>query len=438
MFKYKNVLIYGYSASGKAVERVLINMEVNYKIYDDKMGLGGGKYLFKLKKEEIKKFDLIVISPAVSIFNKHIVFAESVGIRVISELEFGFLMCPYPIIAVTGTNGKTTVTKLIEHVLNCSGYSAKALGNVGEPLTKVVNYKKLDFVVAEVSSFQLEATYKFKPYIGVLLNIDADHIDRHKTFNNYVNLKASLFKNCNSECFAILNNQKEILDSLNSTLAKKVVLNKDCAVINGQIVFGGEPVFGIDDFEDFTYLDNILAVVAVLKIIGLKNEEILMGINTFKGLEHRLEFVDKINNVSFYDDSKATNPHATIGATKKLNKFNHITLLLGGKDKNLDFENLINNLPNNVTKIVAFGEARKKIAKHAKNKIETSVESNLKSAVFKAVKTTKSGDAILLSPACASFDEFENYAKRGEYFKNLVAELKVLNYTTLNSSGEVC
>jgi UDP-N-acetylmuramoylalanine--D-glutamate ligase len=168
MFKYKNVLIYGYGASGKAVERVLIEKDVNYKIYDDNKRLGGGKYLFSLKKADILNFDLIILSPGVSIFNKYVRFAESVGVRVISELEFGFLMCPYPIIAVTGTNGKTTVTKMLEHVLNLSGLNVKALGNVGEPLSEVVNYKQLDFVVCEVSSFQLEATYKFKPFINTI------------------------------------------------------------------------------------------------------------------------------------------------------------------------------------------------------------------------------------------------------------------------------
>lgn len=437
MFKYKNVLIYGYSTSGKAVEKVLIEWEVNYKIYDDNMGLGGGKYLFKLKKEDIKKFDLIVISPAISIFNKYIKYAESEGIRVISELEFGYLLCPYPIIAVTGTNGKTTVTKLIEHILNSSGYSAKALGNVGEPLTDVRNYDKLDFAVVEVSSFQLEATYKFKPYIGVLLNVDADHIDRHKTLENYINLKLSLFKNCNAECFAIVNNQPEILNGMKDCLVKQIVLNKDCNVVNNKIIFNEEEIFDLSEIKNFTYLENILAVVSVLKIIGLNNNEILNGINSFKNLEHRVEFVSKINNVSYYDDSKATNPHATIGATNKLKNFSQITLLLGGKNKNLNFDDLMKHLPQNVTKIVAFGESRKKIAKSSKNKIETFVEPNLKGAIFKASKITKSGDAVLLSPACASFDEFSSYIERGNYFKQIVGEIKNI-YTMQNLNGEIC
>lgn len=436
MFKYKNVLIYGYAASGKAVERVLIEKDINYKIYDDNMRLGGGKYLFQLKKADVKKFDLIVISPAVSIFNKIIKFAELEGIKVISELEFGYLICPYPIIAVTGTNGKTTVVKMIEHCLNNSGLTVKALGNVGEPLSEVGNYEKLDYVICEVSSFQLEATYKFKPQIGVLLNVDYDHIDRHKTYENYVNLKLSLFKNCNSENYAVINNQSEILKGLNNTATKKVVLNDSCKLDGGFILFNGEKVCHINDLKHSTYLTNVLAVVSVLKIVGVENNKIVNGINSFKYLNHRLEFIDKVNNIEFYNDSKATNPHATLGAVSRLNTNQNITLMLGGSNKNLKFENLINKLPNNVTKIIAFGGCRKQIFKAAKQKINTVQCPNLKSAFLTAVKQTKAGGVVLLSPACASFDEFNNYAERGNLFKTLVNELKLVNCSA--DCGEVC
>ena len=437
MFNYKNVLIYGYAASGKAVERILIDKDVNYKIYDDNMHLGGGKYLFQLKKSDIKKFDLIVISPAVSIFNKLIMFAESEGIRVISELEFGFLFCPYPIIAVTGTNGKTTVVKMLEHVLNLSGLKVKALGNVGEPLSEVVNYKKLDYVVCEVSSFQLEATYKFKPNIGVILNVDQDHIDRHKTFNNYLNLKLSLFKNCNLENYAVINNQSEIVNGIATNAVNKVVLNKNCVLNKDYIMFNNEKVCHIKDLNYSTYLSNVLAVVSVLKLIGVENEKIVMGINTFKNLSHRLEFVDKVNNVEYYNDSKATNPHATLGAVNLLKSDKNITLLLGGQDKDFDFNGLIEKMPNNIKTIIAFGSARKKIFKASKLKINTLVCSNLKTAFLTAVKQTKSGGVVLLSPACASFDEFSGYAERGKFFKELVNELKIINYNS-DSCGEVC
>lgn len=433
MFKYKNVLIYGYSTSGKAVERVLINMDINYRIYDDNMKLGGGKYLFKLSKADIKKFDLIVVSPGVSIFNKKIMYAESEGIRVISELEFGYLICPYPIIAVTGTNGKTTVVKMIEHILNVSGYNVKALGNVGQPLTEVVNYENLDFVIAEVSSFQLEATYKFKPYIGVLLNIDDDHLDRHKSFENYLRLKVGLFKNCNSKDFAVLGGQNEIINNFKNVVFTKYVLGQDCFVQNDDIVYEDEVVCKLSELNDVTYIDNVLAVISVLKIIGLDNAKIVAGINTFVGLSHRLEFVEEIDGVVYYNDSKSTNPHATINAVKKLNNYENITLLLGGQDKGFDFAKLISNLPSNVKRIVAFGKAKKKIAKVCREKIECYVYQKMADAVYQAKLITEDG-VVLLSPACASFDEFDSYAHRGDCFKK-----QVLSFgESTMSKGEVC
>ncbi len=380
------------------------------------MRLGGGKYLFKLKKDEIKKFDLIVVSPKIPIYNKFITYAESIGIKVISELEFGFLMCPYPIIAITGTNGKTTVTKLIEHVLNVSKLKVKALGNIGEPLSNVSNYKNLDYVICEVSSFQLELVYKFKPFIGVITNIESDHLDRHKTLQNYTYLKTSLFKNCNNQCYAVVNNQTEVLNNLTDCLAKKIVLNSDCKVEDKKIFYQNDKLFNVSELNDCTYLSNILAAISVFKILGISNDEILTGINTFKSLNHRLEFVDKIDDVSYYNDSKATNPHATMSALKKLKDSQDIILLLGGQDKGLDFEVLINSLSKNVSKLIAFGEARKKIYKYSKNLFDTSVHANLKSAVYDAFDCSRPNSVVLFSPACASFDEFNNYEERGGLF----------------------
>ncbi|HBP43220.1 MAG TPA: UDP-N-acetylmuramoyl-L-alanine--D-glutamate ligase, partial [Clostridiales bacterium] len=331
--------------------------------------------------------------------------------------------CPYPIIAVTGTNGKTTVVKLLEHCLNSAGYTTKTLGNVGEPLTEIINYEKLDFAIVEVSSFQLEAVYKFKPYIGVLLNIDEDHLDRHKTMQNYINLKIGLFKNCDSHCYAVINNQQEILDNFDNNTVNKIIVNKDCYINNEEVVYQDEVLCKVDEINDFTFMDNVLSTISVLKIIGLDNKKILLGLNTFLGLEHRLEYVDTINNNIFYNDSKATNPHSTINAVRKLNQYNNITLLLGGQDKDFDFSKMIDNLPDNVKNIVCFGKCRKKILHSIKNKTMAHIQPDLKSAVIYANSITHDG-VILLSPACASFDEFSGFEQRGTYFKQIVASLK--------------
>ncbi len=419
MKKYKNVLIYGYSKSGKAVEKILINNNVNYKIFDDNMRLGGGKYIFRLTKKEIAKFDLIIISPAISIFNKLIVYAEHIGIRVISELEFGFLNCPYKIIAVTGTNGKTTTTQLINHVLNNSGFSSVALGNVGEPLSSVINYTNLDYVVCEVSSFQLEATYKFKPEIGVILNIDNDHIDRHKTLNNYIDLKIGMFKNCNENQLAILNSEPNILKNSYKISATKTFLNHDIKIEDGFVVYKQEKLFEFSKLIDVTFASNVLAAIAVFKALNISNDKIISGINSFCKPDHRLQVVNLINGVEYVNDSKATNPHATLAATKKISS--ETILLLGGKDKNLNFEDLLKNLPTTVKHIVCFGQVRKKIFKIAKKLNKTcDITTTLKNAVLKAKNIATAGQVVLLSPACASFDEFLNYAERGKCFVDVV------------------
>ena len=419
MKNYRNVLIFGYSKSGKAVEKILISHNVEYKIFDDNMRLGGGKYIFKLTKKEIAKFDLIIISPAISIFNKYVVYAEKIGIRVISELEFGFLNCPYKIIAVTGTNGKTTTTCLINHVLNASGYKSVALGNVGDPLSLVVNYSDLDYVVTEVSSFQLEASYKFKPDIGIILNIDSDHIDRHKTLDNYINLKIGMFKNCNENQVAILNYERNILKNINKINATKLFINSDIKCVDGKIYLKNELLFNLDEIKNPTFIDNILASIAVFKTIGISNQNIIKGINSYQLPKHRMEFVNLIDGVEYINDSKATNPHATMAAVEKINK--DIILLLGGHDKDISFEPMLKKMPSKVKTLICFGECRKKINKLAKKlNLNSIMASNLESAVIMAKKLAISGQTVLLSPACSSFDEFSSYKERGVKFAKIV------------------
>lgn len=437
MKNYRNVLIFGYSKSGKAVEKILVANNVNYKIFDNNMRLGGGKYIFKLTKKEISKFDLIIISPAISIYNKYIVYAEKVGIRVISELEFGYLNCGFKIIAVTGTNGKTTTTCLINHVLNLSGLSSVALGNVGDPLSLVVNYTDLDYVVCEVSSFQLEACYKFKPDIGIILNIDSDHIDRHKTLDNYINLKVGMFKNCNKNQVAILGHDKNIITNANKINAKKLFINNDVKVENSKIYYLDEYLFGLDEIKNLTFIDNILASIAVFKVLGISNNNILKGINSFTLPEHRMEFVNLIDGVEYINDSKATNPHATMGAVQKINK--DIVLLLGGFDKQIDFNELFKSMPKKVKTIICFGACRKKLNKLAKKfELNAVVAKGLESAVIMAKKLATSGQVVLLSPACSSFDEFSNYKERGKKFREVVNNFLGEQENKFNSTGEIC
>ena len=208
-FDYKNILIMGHGESGQAVEEIVKKLEINYMIYDAGKKIDGANYCSKLSRKIIAKFDLIVVSPGISVFNKYIVMAEKMGIKVVGELEFGYWFTDSPVIAITGTNGKTTTTKLIGEIVS-QKFEADTFGNIGVPLSTAYN-QVLDYLICEVSSFQLETTYSFNPYISVILNIGEDHLDRHKSFEEYVNYKISLLKNCTEKSIVILNADDKII-----------------------------------------------------------------------------------------------------------------------------------------------------------------------------------------------------------------------------------
>ena len=224
-FDYKNILIMGHGVSGKAVEEIVKKLQVDYMIYDAGKKIDGGNYCSKLSKKMIAKFDLIVVSPGISVYNKYIVMAEKMCIKVVGELEFGYWFTDSPVIAITGTNGKTTTTKLINDIVS-STFESDAFGNIGVPLSTAYN-QVLDYLVCEVSSFQLETTYSFKPYISVILNIGEDHIDRHKTIENYIKCKLGLLKNCTERSIVVLNaDDKLLMQRTESITAKKYYISK--------------------------------------------------------------------------------------------------------------------------------------------------------------------------------------------------------------------
>lgn len=422
-FDYKNILIFGYSKSGKAVEEVLKDIGAKYKIYDDKIKISGGLYLSKLNYKNLKQFDLIVLSPGVSVYNKKVQLAERMGIKVISELEFGFWFTSAEIIAVTGTNGKTTTTTLINDVLNMAGYKSGAYGNIGNPLSSA--YKKdLDYIVCEVSSFQLETTDKFVGKIGILLNIAEDHINRHKTFKNYVDCKKGLFKNCSTTDYALIGNNSPLCDKIANDVVAKVFRfgqnNEELTVKDNKIYLNGEKLCEISKkLMNFTYVDNILAVIGVMSILNIPFD-LINKLSLPSKMKNRMEVFLKCGGKTYINDSKATNPDATKKAVESIK--GDVILLLGGCDKNVSFCDLINTLPTSVKNVVVFGEVAKKIVKELKksgNK-NFAVFKSLGSAVDYVVNIANKGDTVLFSPANASFDEFSNYEERGGFFKNRV------------------
>lgn len=432
-FDYKNILIYGYGKSGKAVENVLKDIGKKYMIFDKKMKINGGYFLSKLSRKIIKQFDLIVISPAIPIDDKMLKIAENTGIKIIGELEFGFWFTSADVIAVTGTNGKTTTTHLINLALNKLGFKAGEYGNIGNPLTEA--YKKdLDYIVCEVSSFQLESTDKFAPYVSVLTNISQDHLNRHKTFEKYVKLKQSIFKNSDPSDIAILNGKDEICKNIAKNISGKVVefnSEKGYHEENGTVYFKCEKMFELNDnIKKYTYIENILACISVLDLLGL-NASIINELQLDE-THHRMEKFLTYNGVEYINDSKATNPHSTLKALGEIS--GDIVLLLGGSDKDFDFTLLVKSLPENVRKIITFGQAGKKIHKICKKfGKSTTYEKTLQNVINHIDGVTKFGDTVLLSPACASFDEFLNYEERGDFFKKSIENMVRQNENIKNN-----
>ena len=430
-FDYKNILIMGYGESGQAVEVIIKKLkEVTYKIYDKNKKISGGNYLSKLSKKLIEEFDLIVVSPGISVYNKYIVYAEKIGVKVIGELEFGYWFTSSPVIAITGTNGKTTTTTLTNSIL-LNKFDTGAYGNIGTPLSRAFDSEH-DYLVCEVSSFQLETTYIFKPYISVILNIAEDHIDRHKNFENYINCKLGLIKNCNEKSLIILNaDDKIIMERTQNFRAKKYYISqlnkvRGVYISNGKIYANIKNVEEIIDVDEIGHLYGVMQDVLASILIGLlmkvEKVDIIKSIKNFEVAPHRMQLIASKNNIKYVDDSKSTNVHSSMNALSIVK--DRVVLLLGGEDKSLNFAPIFEKYKDNIDTLIVFGRARKKINKIAEKYDLTNIKvcKNFRSAVLTACEEAKENNVVLLSPACTSFDEFSGYAERGEAFTKIVRE----------------
>ncbi len=429
-FDYKNILIMGYGKSGQAVENIVKKLgNVTYQIYDQGKKINGGKYTSKLSKKFIRQFDLLVVSPGISVYNKYISYAEKVGIKVIGELEFGYWFTESPVIAITGTNGKTTTTSLVNDIVS-KKYEAGAYGNIGMPLSDAHNIK-LDYLVCEVSSFQLETTCMFTPYISVILNIAEDHLDRHKNMENYIKCKLGLLKNCTENSLIVLNaDDKIIMERTAGMKAKKYYISmyekvKGVYIHNGKIYAclnnKPEKIIDIDAISHLnSVLQDVLASILVGLLVKVDKEAIIEAVNSFRVKSHRLELIATHNNITYIDDSKSTNVHSTLNALSVVK--NKVVLLLGGENKELNFSPIFEQYRDKIDGIVVFGKTRKKIYKTGQKfgfeKI--AVAKTFVEAVKLACESAVENNIVLLSPACSSFDEFSSYAERGETFAKVV------------------
>src|SRR5438874_3443653 len=379
--------------------------------------------------------DLNVVSPCVPSDQPQLQQARALGIPIIGEVDLACRFLQGKIIAITGSNGKTTTTTLVGEILSKSGKKTLVGGNIGTPVISLAGQSSPDtLVVLEISSFQLETIQQFHPWIAAILNITPDHLDRHRTFQAYVDAKARIFENQQPDDFAVLNADDPagagLKSKVKSTLhwfSRKQQVENGAYLKNGQIVFrsGGREtqVLLVSDIrlKGAHNLENVLAAVCVTMIAGCEPQQVRQAVAEFQGVEHRLEQAAIVNGVAFYNDSKATNVDATI---KALESFpGNIHLILGGKDKGSDYTVLNALLRQRVKRVYTIGAAAEKIESQVKDAAEIVHAESLDSAVQRASASAQPGDIVLLAPACASFDQFRNYEQRGKVFKALVQRL---------------
>ena len=449
-FKNKNTLVVGLARSGVSAANLLHKLGANVTVTDEK---GEDELLENIKRlskgvslklgghdsVNINEIDLTIISPGVPWDSPFLNKLRRKGIRIMSEVEFAFQQLQAPFIAITGTNGKTTTTTLTGEMLKRGGKKVFVGGNIGNPLCEeVLNGGKSELVLSEISTFQMEGIETFKPYISAILNITPDHLDRHESMDEYIELKKRVFINQDENDYMILNLDDEIAAGFSTEVrGKKVFFSRLKEVENGAFVREDKIIFKNDGREETVCslkdlkligvhnIENTLASVAISGICGISGKIMRDVISEFKGIKHRMELVREIRGIRFINDSKGTNVGATV---KSLQSFNEpIILIAGGKDKGSDYLPLKGLIEDRVKFLILIGDAKKKIAKNLngfKNRIEADT---LENAVKEGYKRAKSGDIVLLSPACASFDMFRDYEDRGEQFKEIVNGLKIEN-----------
>jgi UDP-N-acetylmuramoylalanine--D-glutamate ligase len=378
--------------------------------------------------------DLIVVSPGVPVDSPPLVQARSLGEPVIGEIELASQFLPKNIVAITGSNGKTTTTTLAGEIIAAGGFSTAVGGNIGTPAISLVEQAKPETVVVlEVSSFQLETIRTFRPKVAVVLNITPDHLDRHRTFEAYTNAKARIFENQRPEDFAVLNADDIASAALASRsqaqvfwISHKKEVKQGTYVRDGRIFFrdskGQHEIMQTSEIplKGGHNVENVLAAVCVGALTGCDAGSIATAVRNFKAVEHRLEYVATIRGVEYYNDSKATNVDATIKALESFPA--NVHLILGGKDKDSDYTQLNDLLKQRVKRVYTIGAAAEKIESQIKG-VEFDHSETLETALRRASAIAASGDVVLLAPACASFDQFQNYEHRGRVFKEVVHSL---------------
>lgn len=452
--KNKNVLIIGAGESGKSAAKLCSQLGAQVTIYDEKTELDlqqttkeleeyqinmvyeVNKELLNFLEMENSNRDIVIPSPGFNATSLKKLKERAGKTNVIGEIELGFRFCPCPIVAVTGTNGKSTTATLINKLINSTERKSWLCGNIGIGFAdKTLSMKRDDVVTLEVSAAQLEHIENFKPYISVITNINKEHLDRYGDFNSYYNLKSKIFDNQDKDQYCVINLDDNYCSNLAERCnAKKIFFSQKHEVKHGVFVKNKkiyykdnnvhEEIIKLDALNSTINLENILISICVAKILDIPIENIKGVLSEFSGIEHRLEYVHEINKVKYYNDTKATNPHSTVHAITTFEK--PVILITGGKNEKMsDFEPLCKLMNEKVKELILIGETSEIIAelaiKYGYKKIYKA--NTLNEAVDISFKISEEGDHVVFSPGANSKDMFKNHIQRGKIFKSLVGSL---------------
>ena len=440
-----NILVVGLARTGAATARFLAGRGARVTVTDLKpeaelaeplSRLAGLPVRFVLGRHDESDFraaELVVVSPGVPMESPYLQAARGSGRPVVTEIELASRFITAPVVAITGTNGKTTTTTLTGEIFRSCGYATFVGGNIGTPLIDLVaSGDPVERVVVEISSFQLEWIETFRADVAVLLNITEDHLDRYAGMPEYIAAKARIFENQTAADWAVLNLDDPLVASFAGRVAARVFPMSQRAELaegifhrDGTIVFrlaGREERFDTSPYRirGVHNIENIMAALAATLLLGCEPTRAQQAVTTFRGLPHRMELVRTVNGVGWYEDSKATN----VGSVEKaLASFDAVTLIAGGKDKGGSYAPLADLVRQRVRHLVLIGEARERIARELGNLTDTRMAGSLEEAVSMAAALTEAGGTVLFSPACSSFDMFRDYEERAERFKALVNRL---------------
>ena len=443
----KKVLVFGSGISGIGAVKLLEDHGAEVVLYDgnesldqaslrEQLGEKTTIVLGEFPEHLLEELDLVVLSPGVPTDLPIILAMKEHGIQVIGEVELAYAFGKGDVLAITGTNGKTTTTSLLGEIMKCHQEEVFVVGNIGNPYTVAAGQMtERSVAVAEMSSFQLESIETFRPKVSAILNFTPDHLNRHHTMEAYVEAKKQIAKNQTAEDYCVLNYEDERTKAFREEVKAQVLyfssahkLERGIYLDDGKMIYKNpeeEIVCHVDELQilGIHNYENVMAAVAMAAVYGVPMDTIRKAILAFKGVEHRIEYVTEKDGVVYYNDSKGTKPDAAIKGIQAMNR--KTVLIGGGYDKNSEYTEWIQAFDGKVKQLILIGATREKIAQDAEKCgfHDYVFADTFEEAVLLAAKTAKSGEAVLLSPACASWGMFPNYEVRGEKFKEIVNSL---------------